>query len=109
MGHDLEVFWDVSREKVRPYVPEKLRLEVFYSLHNLSHPEYQRSKFQRHTVSFIQPFASTLERFQHVHVDLVGSLPPSDGFTYLLTCIDRYTRRPESIPLSELPLKKLHH
>ncbi|GFT13550.1 retrovirus-related Pol polyprotein from transposon 17.6 [Trichonephila clavipes] len=27
--------------------------------------------------------------------DLVGPFPPSDGFTFLLTCIDRYTRWPE--------------
>ncbi|GFV62818.1 retrovirus-related Pol polyprotein from transposon 297 [Trichonephila clavipes] len=52
----------------------------------------QRSKVQRHTVSLTQPFAPTVERFQHVHVDLVGPFPPSDGFTFLLTCIDRYTR-----------------
>ncbi|GFY75713.1 ubiquitin-like protein 3 [Trichonephila inaurata madagascariensis] len=52
----------------------------------------QRCKVQRHTVSPIQPFAPTVERFQHVHIDLVGPFPPSDGSTFLLTCIDRYTR-----------------
>ncbi len=30
-------------------------------------------------------------RFAHVHVDLVGPLPSSHGFTYLFTCIDRST------------------
>ncbi|GFS44279.1 hypothetical protein TNIN_485231 [Trichonephila inaurata madagascariensis] len=34
-------------------------------------------------------FAPTVERFQHVHIDLVGPFPPSGGFTFLLTCIDR--------------------
>ncbi|GFT16646.1 retrovirus-related Pol polyprotein from transposon 17.6 [Trichonephila clavipes] len=38
MGNALEIFCDVSREKVRPYVPEELRFEVFRSLHNLFHP-----------------------------------------------------------------------
>ncbi|GFU44817.1 retrovirus-related Pol polyprotein from transposon 412 [Nephila pilipes] len=52
----------------------------------------QRSKVHRHTVSPIQAFASIPERLQQVHVDLVGPLPPSDGFTYLLTCIDLKTR-----------------
>ena len=39
-------------------------------------------------------------RFAHVHVDLVGPLPSSHGFTYLFTCIDRSTRWPEAIPLT---------
>ncbi|GFW80496.1 integrase catalytic domain-containing protein [Trichonephila clavipes] len=63
---------------------------------------YQRSKVQRHTVSPIQPFAPTVERFQHVHIDLVGPFPPSDGFTFLLTCLDHYTRGPEVIPVSDI-------
>ncbi|GFY76347.1 transposon Ty3-I Gag-Pol polyprotein [Trichonephila inaurata madagascariensis] len=44
MGIALEIFCDVSREKVRPYVPEKLRFEVFCSLHNLSHPGIRATK-----------------------------------------------------------------
>ncbi|GFU13303.1 transposon Tf2-9 polyprotein [Nephila pilipes] len=43
-----------------------------------------------------------LKGFQHVHVDLVEPLLPSDGFTYLLTCIDRYTRWPETIHLRDI-------
>ena len=38
--------------------------------------------------------------FNHIHVDLVGPLPPSNGFTYLLMVVDRFTRWPEAIPLS---------
>ena len=32
------------------------------------------------------------------HIDLVGLLPPPQRFTYLLTCVDKFTRWPESIP-----------
>ena len=38
--------------------------------------------------------------FEHVHVDLVGFLPSSAGFTYLFPVVDRTTRWPEAIPLS---------
>jgi hypothetical protein len=39
-------------------------------------------------------------RFAHVHVDLVGPLPRSAGYSYLLTVLDRTTRWPEAIPLA---------
>ncbi|GFV60031.1 hypothetical protein TNCV_874392 [Trichonephila clavipes] len=78
--------------------PRPLRLAVHAEWKRCCIP-CQRSKVQRHTVSPIQPFAPTVERFQHVHIDLVGPFPPSDGFTFLLTSIDRYTRWPEVIPV----------
>lgn len=37
--------------------------------------------------------------YTHIHVDSVGPLPPSDGYTHLSTIIDRYSRWPEVIPL----------
>ncbi|MBM6549272.1 DDE-type integrase/transposase/recombinase [Streptococcus dysgalactiae subsp. equisimilis] len=35
-----------------------------------------------------------------MHVDLVGPLPPSQGYVYILTCVDRFTRWPQAIPLN---------
>jgi len=41
-------------------------------------------------------------RFSHVHVDIVGPISPSrDGYTHLLTIIDRSTRWPEAVLLKE--------
>lgn len=36
------------------------------------------------------------ERFEHVHLDIVGPLPSSQGFGYILTMIDQFTRWPEA-------------
>lgn len=42
-------------------------------------------------------------RFEHIHIDLVGSLVPSGGCTYILTVIERFTRWTETNPLSSIP------
>nr|VZI33368.1 unnamed protein product [Spirometra erinaceieuropaei] len=60
------------------------------------------SKIQRHNKTPIGTFLGPGERFSHVHLDIVGPLPLSNGCSYLLTCVDRFTRRPEAIPLPDV-------
>ncbi|BHF61467.1 hypothetical protein SprV_0100444100 [Sparganum proliferum] len=123
------ILCDVSTPFHRPFVPASMRQAVFQTLHGLSHPgirasqkllaerfvwsgmnkdvkawarsclSCQRNKVQRYNKSPPGTFPSPDARFSHVHLDVVGPLPPSNGFTHLLTCVDRYTRWAEAIPL----------
>jgi len=41
-------------------------------------------------------------RFDYVHLDLIGSLPPSRGYRYCLTLMDRFSRWPKTVPLPDI-------
>jgi hypothetical protein len=104
-------YCDTSAGKPRPYVPASLRLQVFQSVHDLSHPGTKATakldarfvwpvmqkgccararvcqacqcfKVSRHTVTPVGEFTLQAARFLHVHIDLVGPLPTSVGYTY---------------------------
>ena len=67
----------------------------------------QESKIHRHVYAPLGTFLSPDTRFDHLHMDIVGPLPPSQTFRYLFTIIDRVTRWPTVIPLSEITTESM--
>ena len=120
---------DISSGRPRPWVPPPLRRQVFNTIHDISHPSArattrllrqkfvwhglakdakswsrsclacQSSKVHRHTESGVGTFHVPERRFSHIHVDVVGPLPPAEDHRYILTIVDRSTRWPEAIPM----------
>jgi hypothetical protein len=129
---DEALLGDVSTGVFRSLMPIQHREAVFKALHAIHHPgvratrriiptrfcwpqmakaitqmaraclHCQWGKVHRHV--HLQPAEIPVphRRFGHIHVDLVGPLPPSRGHTYLFSIIDRTSRWPEAIPLASI-------
>ena len=116
---------------VRPYLASTLRRQAFDALHSPAHPSprattkllaqkftwpgvrkdayrwarscepCQRSKVGRHNRAALSSFDVPDNRFEHLHLDII-ILPQVDSYRYCLTMIDRFTRWPVAVPLTNI-------
>ncbi|GFT69920.1 retrovirus-related Pol polyprotein from transposon opus [Nephila pilipes] len=119
---------DISSPIIKPYIPEQFRQQMFLQIHGFSHPgirstiklmtekfiwsnmkkgvrewartciHCQKFKVHRHTKSKVGEYEVADARFSVIHIDLFGPLPPSQGMTYCLTCVYRFSYWMEAIP-----------
>lgn len=131
---NVSIYCDVSTQFVKPYITKPFRKAAFDIVYQLSHPgtnattklvkqkfvwpsinkdcrkwtrhciQCQQSKITRHVNAPLETFLAPSRRFDYVHLDII-IMPHSNGFRYCLTCIDRFIRWPEVIPLADQEAK----
>ena len=64
-------------------------------------PKCQANKVTRHNRQVLRNYPVNTQRFHTMHIDIVGPLPESNGFKYILTMRDRATGFVIAAPMSD--------
>ena len=134
-GDNAFLWCDVSTGRPCPLVPKIMRSQVIQAIHNLSHLsiattvrlvsnkfvwhgirrdtrawarnclDCQRNKIIRHAQPPLGHFEEPKRRFSHVHIDVTGPLPISNGMRYIFTMVARSTRWCEACPMPDQTTK----
>ena len=114
-----------------PILPTGFRRTIFINIHNLSHPgtkatfrtiskryvwpnmkrdvsfwcqncvQCQRAKVTRHSYAPLQRYPPPSQKFRQLNVDIAGPLPNSNGYTYILVLVDRFSQWPVAVPMKD--------
>ena len=131
---ECKILCEMSNSKPRPFLPKELRSFVMKNMHyahagiketnRLIATHYYWSEMRAEITRFVQTchgcqsvktskitpphygfFEVPDQRFTHCHLDVVGPLPVSEGYKYILTIIDRTTRHLTALPLRDTSAK----
>ena len=76
-----------------------MKKNVTFWCHNCI--QCQKTKVHHHNVTNLQCYPPPSQKFADVNLDLAGPLPDSNGYSYILVIVDRFSRWPVAISLPD--------
>lgn len=124
------LYCNTCEDVAHPFIPVSMRKRVFHLTHNIVHCSIARTlklvtrqffwpnmkkdvrmwtkscaacqaaKVHRHNIAPVITLVPASDKFESVHIDFVGPLPHCNGYEYMMTALDRYSRWVKAVPLT---------